>query len=89
MIKNINYKLIDQLEDINSDDLLIIIDCDISKKVEFYLNLKKKVKKIYLFHLGDEASTDLNLNIYEKFEFVWKNFFNNKFKSIKNCAFLP
>ena len=89
MIKDLNYKLIDQLENINSDDLVLIIDCDISKKVEFYSNLKKKIKKIYLFHLGDEASTDLNSNVYEKFEFVWKNYFNNKFKSVKNCAFFP
>ena len=89
LIKKIDYEPLEGLDSINSKDSIIIIDCDINKKYEFYVDLKKKVKKIYLFHLGDEASNELNSNIYEKCEHVWKNFFINKFNNLNNCSFFP
>ena len=70
--------------DLESGDVLIIIDSSVEKKIELYTKLELISSKMFLIHLGDEAgSSDLSM-IYNKFNFVWRTFCLNKYFNNKN-----
>ena len=55
ILKKVNYKIINNTEELENNDILIIVDSSPEKKEEFYINLKSKCHKIFLIHLGDES----------------------------------
>ena len=79
VLKQVKYNIIENEKNIESKDILIIIDSSIEKKVEFYVKLKLLCSKVFLFHLGDEAGTNNFSPVYNNCDFVWRTFCSNKF----------
>lgn len=89
ILKNINTIEILSLDQLKNDDDLIIVDSKINNKESFYLDLSKKCRKIYLFHLGDEGALEKKDIIYGCCKHAWRTFFWNSIKKYKNCSFIP
>ena len=89
ILDKIQFKIVQNEKDLESDDILIIIDSNIEKKVDLYTKLQIICRKVFLIHLGDESSTyDLSL-IYHKFNFVWRGFCSNRYINNKKVSCLP
>ena len=89
ILSEIQFKLIQNEKDLESGDILIIIDSSVENKSELYTRLKLICSKIYLIHLGDESgSYDLSM-IYNNFNFVWRTFCSNKYFGNKKINCLP
>jgi len=89
ILNEIQFKLIQNEKDLESGDILIIIDSSVENKSELYTRLKLICSKIYLIHLGDESgSYDLSM-IYNNFNFVWRTFCSNKYFGNKKINCLP
>ena len=54
ILKETEYKQIENLDDIELNDKLIIVDSYIHNKKNFYSKLSSVCENIFLFHLGDE-----------------------------------
>ena len=54
ILKRVEYKIIDNITNLEKDDILVIVDSNVEKKLELYIKLKLICSKIFLFHLGDE-----------------------------------
>ena len=89
ILKRVKFTEIFNLDDLEKNDKLIIVDSKIDNKESFYLELSKKCKEIYLFHLGDEGALEKKEIIYECCKHVWRTFFWNSLKKFKNCSFIP
>ena len=88
-LDKIKFKTIDSETDLNSEDILIIVDSSIEKKKEFYTKLKLMCNKIFLIHLGDEAGLFDLSNIYNKFNYTWRTFCSNRYFNNDNVSCLP
>ena len=89
ILNKIHYKVVQNENDLESEDVLIIIDSNVEKKIEFYSKLKARCRKIFLIHLGDESGIyDLSL-IYNKFNFVWRSFCSNRYFNNNRVSCLP
>ena len=55
VLEKINKQNVQSLDQIKKDDILIIVDCDVDKKIEFYKKLRILCSKLYLINLGDES----------------------------------
>ena len=89
ILNKIQFRLIRNAKDLESGDILIIIDSSVEEKSELYARLKLICSKIYLIHLGDESvSQDLSL-IYNNFNFVWRAFCSNRYFKNKKVSCLP
>ena len=89
ILKKIDFKLIQNKQEITSDDVLIIVDSSIEKKEELYTKLKLICSKMFLIHLGDESGAYDLTSIYNNFNFVWRSFCLNKFFNNKKVNCLP
>ena len=83
ILEKIEFKSIENEENLESKDILIIIDSGIEKKENLYKQLKLICSRMYLIHLGDETGAYNFTSIYNNFDFVWRPFclgqyFNNK-----------
>ena len=77
ILKKIKYETIYSEKKIKNNDILIIVDSSVEKKIKLYEKLKLICSKIYLIHLGEETtSIDLS-SIYENCDFVWRTFCSN------------
>ena len=47
VLEKINKQNIQSLDEIKKDDILIIVDCDVDKKIEFYKKLRILCSKLY------------------------------------------
>ena len=89
ILNKIKFKVVQSEKDLESDDILIIIDSNIEKKIELYTKLQVICRKMFLIHLGDESGAyDLSL-IYNKFNFVWRGFCLNRYFNNKKVSCLP
>ena len=52
VLDKIQFKIVQNEKDLESDDILIIIDSNIEKKVELYTKLQIICRKVFLIHLG-------------------------------------
>ena len=89
ILAKIQFQEIQSEKDLESDDILIVVDSSVEEKNEFYVKLKFICSKIYLIHLGDEAgSYDLS-TIYNNFKFVWRTFCSNRYFKNEQVSCLP
>ena len=56
LLKEVKFQIIENEEDLNNNDILIIVDSSIEKKIDFYKRLKIICSKVFLIHLGDETT---------------------------------
>tara|TARA_B100001123_G_scaffold289047_1_gene322063 strand:+ start:201 stop:1088 length:888 start_codon:yes stop_codon:yes gene_type:complete len=79
ILKKIEFKKIENQNDLDSGDILLVVDSSVEKKQELYSKLKLICSKMFLIHLGDESGSYDLTNIYNNFDFVWRTFCLNKF----------
>ena len=79
ILKKVKYTTIDNEKDLESDDILIIIDSSIENKIKKYNELKLICSKIFLFHLGDEIGILDFSRVYKNCNYVWRTFCSNKY----------
>jgi len=89
ILGNVKYKVIEDEQQIESEDTLIIIDSSVEKKKNFYKNLKLICSQIFLIHLGDESGTDDLSEIYDNCDFVWRAFCNNRYFRNPKVSCIP
>ena len=89
ILSKLNYKIIESYKELNSGDRLIIIDSSIDKKIDLYTKLNLICSKIFLIHLGDESSQKDLSPIYDKCNFIWRTFCNNKYFNKEKISCLP
>ena len=89
ILKKIQYNSIEGIEDIESGDILIIVDSSVETKEILYNKLKLLSSKIFLIHLGDETgSYDLS-PIYNNCDYVWRTFCLAKYFNNNRVSCLP
>ena len=66
VLEKINKQNVQSLDQIKKDDILIIVDCDVDKKIEFYKKLRILCSKLYLINLGDESGQKNVIKNYSK-----------------------
>ena len=74
ILNKINFQIIESEQDLESEDILIIVDSSVEKRNEFYSKLKIICSKMYLIHLGDESGAYDLTEIYNNFNYVWRTF---------------
>ena len=79
ILKKTEYKIIENEESIEKNDVLIIVDSNPEKKIKLYNRLRLSCSKILLFHLGDESGANDLTEIYNICDFVWRTFCSNKY----------
>ena len=89
LLKNVQYNIIENLNELEGNDSLIIIDSELNSKESFYLNVSKKCSNIYLIHLGDEGSTEKKDLIYSLCTHVWRTFGSILHFKNKNITCIP
>ena len=89
ILNKIQFKVIRDERDLESEDILLIIDSSVEKKSELYTKLGLICSKMFLIHLGDESGTYDLSNIYSKFNFVWRAFCLNKYFDNEKVNCLP
>ena len=89
ILLKIQFNIIQSEKDLESNDILIIVDSNIEKKSEFYIKLKLICSKIFLIHLGDESGIYDLSSFYNNFNFVWRTFCSNKYFKNKQVSCLP
>ena len=89
ILNKIEFEVIQSEKDLESEDILIIVDSSIEKKKKIYTKLELICSKMFLIHLGDEAGAyDLSL-VYNKFNYVWRTFCLNRYFNNKKVSCLP
>jgi len=89
ILNKIKFKVIQSEKDLESEDILIIVDSSIEKKEELYTKLELICSKMFLIHLGDESGAYDSLLIYNKFNYVWRTFCSNRYFNNKKVSCLP
>lgn len=89
ILENVEFEEINSLSNNENNEKLIIVDSEIPKKQNFYINLFKKFKNIYLIHLGDEGGTEYNENFYSNFKHIFRTFHLNKFDESQKITSIP
>jgi hypothetical protein len=89
ILKKIEYTIIDNERDLEKDDILIIIDSSVEKKVELYNKLKLFCSGVFLFHLGDESGNHNLSEIYKNCSYVWRSFCSNKYFKNSKVECIP
>ena len=89
ILNKIEFEVIQSEKDLESEDILIIVDSSVENKEELYTKLELICSKMFLIHLGDESGAyDLSL-IYNKFNYVWRAFCLNRYFNNKKISCLP
>ena len=89
ILKKVKYTIIDNEKDLESDDILIIVDSSIENKIKKYNQLKLICSKIFLFHLGDETGILDFSPVYKNCDYVWRTFCSNKYFSNGQVKCIP
>ena len=89
ILKKIQYKVIQNEKDLERGDIIIIVDSSIEKKIGLYTKLQTICSKMFLIHLGDETGIYDSSLIYNKFDFVWRGFYLNKYSNNNKVSCLP
>jgi len=89
ILKKIKYSIIESEASLEKDDILIIVDSCVEKKIEFYSKLKLICSKIFLFHLGDEFGSHNLSSIYDNCNFIWRPFCSNKYFENNKVKCMP
>ena len=89
ILKKVKYNIIENEKDIKKNDIVIIVDSSIEKKIKLYEKLQIICSKIFLFHLGDESGIYNSSLIYKKCEHVWRAFCSNKYFDNKSITCIP
>ena len=89
ILKKVKYSIIDNEKDLESDDILIIVDSSIENKIKKYNELKLICSKIFLFHLGDEAGILDFSPVYKNCNYVWRAFCSNKYFNNQQVKCIP
>ena len=89
ILKKVKYSIIDDEKDLESDDILIIVDSSIENKIKKYNELKLICSKIFLFHLGDETGILDFSRVYKNCNYVWRTFCSNKYFSNGQVKCIP
>ena len=55
ILKKTQFNIIQNEKDLESNDILIIVDSNVERKNELYTKLKLICSKLFLVHLGDES----------------------------------
>ncbi len=88
IFSDINFTEIKSLNEAKQSEPLVIVDSEIQKKEDFYIDFFKNYKNIYLVHLGDEGGK-VDKNFYLNFKHVFRTFYLNSFSKIKNITCIP
>ena len=89
ILKKVKYSIIDNEQDLETDDILIIVDSSIENKIKKYNELKIICSKIFLFHLGDETGILDYSPVYKNCDYVWRTFCSNKYFSNEQVKCIP
>ena len=89
ILKEIQYDTIDSEKNLEKEDILIIIDSSLERKIELYNKLNLVCSKIFLFHLGDEAGTQDLSKVYDKCNYVLRTFCSNKYFNNNRVKCIP
>lgn len=89
ILNKIKFEVIQSANDLESKDILIIVDSSIEKKEELYTKLELICSKFFLIHLGDESGAYDSSLIYNKFNYVWRAFCSNRYFNNKKVSCLP
>jgi len=89
LLKEVDYKIINDENSIEKKDTLIIVDSSIEKKISQYKKLKSACSKIFLFHLGDESGIYDTSSVYDICDFIWRGFCSNRYFKNKKVKCIP
>tara|TARA_B110000014_G_C20057536_1_gene550530 strand:- start:368 stop:1255 length:888 start_codon:yes stop_codon:yes gene_type:complete len=89
LLKEVKFQIIENEEDLNNNDILIIVDSSIEKKIDFYKRLKIICSKVFLIHLGDETTNHELGSVYNNCNYVWRTFCSNKYFNNNKISCLP
>jgi len=89
ILNKIEFEVIQSEKDLESEDILIIVDSSVENKEELYTKLELICSKMFLIHLGDESGAYDSSLIYNKFNYVWRAFCSNRYFNNKKVSCLP
>ena len=89
ILNKIEFEVIQSEKDLESEDILIIVDSSVEKKEELYTKLELICSKMFLIHLGDESGAYDSSLIYNKFNYVWRAFCSSRYFNNKKVSCLP
>ena len=89
ILQKIKYDVIDSEKNLEKGDILIIVDSNPEKKIEFYNKLKLICSKILLFHLGDESGAYDLSQVYKNCDYIWRTFCSNKYFKNNHIKCIP
>ena len=89
ILKQIQYKVIENEKDLKKNDILIVVDSNPEKKIEIYEKIKLICSKIFLIHLGDETGEYDLLPVYGKFDHIFRTFCSNKYFNNNKVQCIP
>ena len=89
ILNKIEFEVIQSEKDLESEDILVIVDSSVEKKEELYTKLQLICSKMFLIHLGDESGAYDTSLIYNKFNYVWRAFCSNRYFNNKKVSCLP
>ena len=89
ILNKIEFEVIQSEKDLESEDILIIVDSSVENKEELYTKLELICSKMFLIHLGDESGVYDSSLIYNKFNYVWRAFCLNRYFNNKKVSCLP
>ena len=89
ILNKVKFKLIDNINEIENEDILIIVDSSIETKIDFYNKLNLLCSKIFLIHLGDEPGLHNFSNIYNNCKYIWRTFCSSKYFDNDRVSCLP
>ena len=89
ILKKTQFNIIDSEKDLESGDILVIIDSNPENKIDLYEKFKLLCSKILLFHLGDETGPYDLSQIYNNCNYVFRPFCSNKYFKNKKVKCIP
>ena len=89
ILNKIEFEVIQSEKDLESEDILLIVDSSIENKEELYTKLELICSKMFLIHLGDESGVYDSSLIYNKFNHVWRAFCSNRYFNNEKVSCLP
>ena len=89
VLKKIEYKIIENEQNVEKSDILIVVDSNPEKKIQLYNKLKLNCSKIFLLHLGDESGAHNLPQVYKNFNYVWRTFCSNKYFNNNKIKCIP
>jgi len=89
ILNKIEFEVIQSEKDLESEDILIIVDSSVENKEELYTKLELICSKMFLIHLGDESGVYDSSLIYNKFNYVLRAFCSSRYFNNKKVSCLP